>query len=278
MNNLIVLAAFWNEREWVETSLKQLEALNPQEIIISEGSFDTRYPVHSTDGTQEVIADFAKDRAHVKVVEPIRVLLPKALLSVWKGHRYNNHKMSRFRTMLKCMRMHSYRINQALTFNHMIDCSKTWQTGGWFMTYDCDQFYTDESLEVIKGLVNSQNEYGQLVAKERTFFNGFTQYTEDYEARNYNNMPHRIYPNTFIVPTRGLVLESGLSFKYYHEKVKTKDIGFYNHYKLKLGDRLTQAYQVGDRKKPDFSGYDLKNYDKPHPVLIREFLASRNEK
>lgn len=277
MNNLIVLAAFWNEREWVETSLKQIDSLSPKEVIISEGTFDSRYPVHSTDGTKEIIQKYAAKRPHVKIVKPVRASIPLALQGFWKGHRYNNNKLSRFRTMLKVFSMNRYRVNQALTFNKMIDSCETWQPGGWFMTYDCDQFYTDEAIRNILSIVNDESDYGQLVAQERTFLTNFSEFTPNYEKRNFNNMPHRIYPNTFIIPTRGLVLEQGMGFKYYHEIVEAKSVGFYNHYKIKLGNRLEQTYMVGDRKKPDFLQYSLEPYSLPHPKLIEEFLKKRDE-
>jgi len=272
MNNLIILAAFWNERKWIETSLKQIDLLNPKEVIISEGTFDDRYPIHSTDGTREIIEQFAAERSHVKIVTPIRTNVAGAIIGFWKGHKYNSNKLSKFRVMWRAMKMHSYRVNQALTFNHMIDSSEAWQIGGWFMTYDCDQFYSDKTVSNIGTLVNNENDYGQLVATERTFIKSFSSYSDQYEQRNFNNMPHKIYPNTFIVPTRGVVLEQGLGFKLYNEVVSSHNVGFYNHYKLKLDQRLSQSYQVGDRKEPDFEKYSLKPYSDMHPSVIEEFL------
>jgi len=51
-------------------------------------------------------------------------------------------------------------------------------------------------------LTNEETEVGILTAEERTFFTSFDSYTTEYEQRTYNNMPHNIYPDTMIQPTR----------------------------------------------------------------------------
>jgi hypothetical protein len=94
------------------------------------------------------------------------------------------------------------------------------------MNYDADQFYSDEVINNIKKYCNEDNKYGLLTATENTFFENFDNYTDQYEKRNFNNMPHRIYRNTFVKPTRDNHREYIFSRKYYKDdkNVKAKSI------------------------------------------------------
>lgn len=284
MNNIIVFAAYWNEIQWVKTSLSQIDKIDPIEVIICDGCFDPTQPVQSTDGTREIIQQFIKGRKNAKFIDPVRVAKIKGAIQLLAGNkkckRINIIKPSRLRTLYLAFRNVPYRLNQALTFNHMINISKYWSPGRWFMSMDCDQFYSDDMLKNLC-IVNTNIEYGLLTGDELTFFNDFFTYTEEYEKRNYNNMPHKIYSNTSIRPTRGFVLDNWsctmrkhLVFEqdFYINKVKSKDIGNYFHYKIERGSRLENSYLLGDRKSPDISKYGLKVFHKKHPSVIQKYL------
>lgn len=276
MNNIILLATYWNEIDLVEASLAQIDSINPMEIIICDGCFDDRYPLYSTDGTREIIAKYVSERDNAVLISPKRYSKVRGAWQLYKGYKkigkINRLKASRIRTVGTAIKSASYRINQAVSFNYMIGISKYWKVGRWFMTYDCDVFYSDAMLEMFS-VVNNETDLGLLTGSELTFFTDFNSYTMDYEKRSYNNMPHRIYSNTIIVPTRGLVIEGIISRPLYINKVKALHVGSYFHYKLNSRDRYSAAYGVGDRKEPDLGRYSFSTFDGQHPSVIQEYYG-----
>lgn len=138
------------------------------------------------------------------------------------------------------------------------------------MTYDCDQFYTDATIEAMKREVNGESEADLLTADERTFFDGFRRYTDQYERRKYNNMPHRIRRDTMIFPTRALTVEGLLRTRYYADVCPKKHVGAYHHYKFQFEDRFEEAYEVGDRRPPELDQYDMIPFEGEHPSVIEK--------
>lgn len=290
MSNIILLATYWNEIEWIEPSLAQIDRIDPLEIIICDGCFDPNVANYSTDGTREIIKEFVSKRDNARMISALRPNKVSALLSLWKGHAKSNtvnvFNVSRWKAVLMGLRNVAYRRNQAITFNHMISISESWMPRRWFMTYDCDQFYSDAMIEKFS-IANEDVEYGLLTGDELTFFNSFNEYTDEYEKRKYNNMPHKIYRNTMIRPTRGLVLEewscANVSLKnfltrdHYIKKVKSLHIGEYFHYKLTSSPRFEAGYRLGDRKKPDGSQRAMARFEGKHPSIVHRYFKDRIE-
>ena len=281
-NNLILFGTYWNEKDWIKPSLEQIEKLNPKEVILCDGCFDTRKVNKSTDGTREIIKKWCSKRKNARMISAVRVSRLKALYLILKSHNknkwYNALTPSRLKAIYITLTENMYRINQALTFQKMISLSKTWNNGDWFMSYDADQFYTDDMIKQFMKYINTQNNYGLLIGTEHSFLENFTSYTDKYEKRKYNNMPHKIYKNTNIVPTRGLVLESWilkrknatiLKSDYYENIVEKKDVGIYNHYKLPLNkQRYLEGHKLGNRKMVNTKKYKYIKMNKPHPKII----------
>lgn len=276
MNNIILLATYWNEIDWLAPSLDQIDRIDPLETIICDGCFDPAYPLHSTDGTHQMLEQFVAARGNARLVSPVRYPFSAALSAIFLGHahsqRYRRCTISRLRTVVSSSRLVAYRRNQALTFNHMISISRRWRPGRWCMTYDCDQFYPDAMIDNFS-LVNEANNLGLLSGSELTFFADFRQFTSDYTARTYNNMPHRIYANTTVIPTRQLILERWLSRTLYCDSVPAQHIGSYFHYKLRSASRGEATYAVGDRRKPHIEAYTFTRLDGEHPSIIRRYFA-----
>jgi len=277
MNNLIVFATYWNEIDWIRPSLAQIDRIDPVEVIICDGCFDMEYLASSTDGTREVIQGFVSNRENAQMISPVRYDTLEGAYELWKGHAHSSRSRRLFPARLRRAGMsfgkHHYRVNQALTFNRMISLSKFWEEGRWFMTYDCDQFYQDRTIENIQNEVNGDSDAELLTADERTFFHGFQRYTDQYEARKYNNMPHRIRPDTMIFPTRAVTTEGLFRTRYYADVVPTKHVGTYHHYKFEFEDRFKEAYQVGNRKPPEVDQYDMMSFEEEHPSVVQEHFS-----
>ncbi|MCX7957120.1 MAG: hypothetical protein N2643_04420 [Endomicrobia bacterium] len=274
MNNIIIFATYWNEKEWIEASLAQIDKINPLEVVICDGCFDPKYPLHSTDGTREILEKYASKRQNCKLISPLRMSYLQHYF-YWFSmlpHEQRSYIYAKLKKAIYFHKLHLYRLNQAATFNYMIKISKNFSPGLWFMTYDCDQFYGDEVIESFK-LCNDLNlPYDTLTATEYTFFGDFFHYTEEYETRDYNNMPHRIYESTRFLPTRDPVRIVNGKYRLYSEVSYKKFIGRIFHYKIRSKDRSELTYLVGDRKPPEPQRCITQLYTGKHPTIVEQFF------
>lgn len=280
MNNIILLATYWNEIEWIDRSLEQIRRIDPIEIIICDGNFDPRIPNYSTDGTREKIEQFVQEESHrARMISAIR--RPSMLRGVSQfmacGCPNNSlaFSVSRMKSSLKTqLLINEYRVNQALTFAHMTKISNEWKLDRWVMSYDADQFYTDELISFFE-ITNEQSDYCLITADEYTFPFSFENYTTKYELRKWNNMPHKIRANMAVYPTRHFVLENRFSgHENYQDLARSIHGGVYHHYKFRadLG-RIEAGYSLGDRQAPDPRRYqDLQNYAGAFPASIAPAL------
>lgn len=278
--NLILFATFWNEKDWIVASLKQIESLNPKEVIICDGCFDPKKENRSTDGTREIIENWVKNQPEARMISAIRT---NKLMGLWKIFSRNlkiSNIIQRKLMFIYYLKTNVYRINQAATFNKMISMATNWRNGDWFMTYDADQFYSDATIEKIKEICNSnQTEAELLTATEKTFFKDFEEYTTGYESRNFNNMPHKILPHTHLVPTRDIIKEYFPKPKVYGKDPNTKKepCGEYFHYKFRPSNdgRAEMGYQLGDRKAPEIKKYQTQKFNGKHPEIIDKLFSTR---
>ncbi|MGB0371004.1 MAG: hypothetical protein ACPGN3_06600 [Opitutales bacterium] len=278
MRNLILFATYWNERQWIEASLEQIEAIDPIEVIICDGCFDDRKENRSTDGTREIIQDWVERRGPsarmTSATRLTRSQAPGALLSSISRKGFTAYPSRIAKGLRQGLSKSLYRINQAVTFGKMIQMSDKWENGRWFMTYDADQFYSDTCIETFDHC-QSNTDAGLITAKEYTFEQDFSTCVTGFEKRDWNNMPHKIYPNTAIYPTRHLMLESAASLKLYRRKVTTIDGGYYCHYKFRVDQAREKAgYSLGDRRPPKAEKFkDPIAFDMEHPQTIRNRFA-----
>lgn len=279
MSKLILFATYWNAIDWIDTSLEQIREINPDEAIICDGCFDLKREIHSTDGTLEKIIKFVDSNKNFQFTPPIRhnkctgilklfsyLALERSLIKILRPSNYNIIA----RAAIFC---HHYRINQALTFNKMISMSKHWSPGNWFMTYDADQYYSNDLLCKFKNL---ESEHSDLVcAQELTFFHDFENFTTEYEKRHYNNMPHKIKTNTVIIPTRDIVLQDFTRFRHYYNHKSHKISGEYFHYKIDKNSRFNAGYELGDRRAPNTEKYTFTPLEIAHPYIIQNHLKTK---
>jgi hypothetical protein len=276
VSNLIVLATYWNEIQWIRASLAQLDRIDPLEVIICDGCFDPSRPNASTDGTSEIVRSYVAERRNARMISALR-------LSRLRHYRFWLRRLpheasagltpAKLRVAGRFHRFHPYRLNQMATFNYMISLAEHFKPGAWFMTYDCDQFYADSTLEAFQA-VNQDPPANMLTGKEYTFFDDFHHYSEDFETRDYNNMPHRIFSDTRFVPTRHPARVVGGRYKIYTEFETKRFVGLSYHYRIKTADRLKAGYSLGDRKPPAPIRTITKPYRGDHPTIVKRFFLS----
>ena len=277
MRDIILFATYWNEIEWIERSLEQILKIDPVEIIICDGNFDPSVDNKSTDGTAEIIEKFVKENSgRARMISAVRVgASVKGASFLWNAGRDDERiKPSRVNYALRSQFLiNEYRVNQALTFSRMMNLSRKWKAGRWVMSYDADQFYTDELIDFFD-ITNAVSEYSLITADEWTFPESYAEYTEKYEARKWNNMPHKIKPNMAVYPTRHFMVEDFFRSYNYQDNFKSIHGGVYHHYKFRMDrGRLQAGYSLGDRKPPDASRYEcLKKFHGKYPAVIEKFL------
>ena len=274
MNNIIIFATCWNEIELIKVSLAQIDKIDPVEVIICDGCFDSSVPNYSTDRSREIIKEFIKTRPHARVISALR--LPRWMHYIRWFQRLPHEDVGRFNwgKLLIAKSFHKislYRLNQMATFNYMISISKEFKPRRWFMTYDCDQFYSDEMLEQFAAEVNCDNgDCGLLTGKQLTFLNNFRSVSYNYDKRDYKNMPHRIYSDTRFIPTRHPVRLINGKYRLYTEVEKKKFCGMIFHYHIRKKERMEQGYSLGDRKPPSLDRCHTELYHGAHPELIKK--------
>lgn len=285
--NIIILATYWNEKYWIKASLAQIEKVNPVELVICDGCFDPRVPNYSTGGTREIIKEFVDRYPNACMISALRPTFFRSAWLLLRGHRHlpwwTIFRPVRWKFFIKSIFMSSYRRNQAITFNYMISISQKWKPGMWFMVYDADQFYGDKMIEKIKEITeNKESSFELITGREITFFGNFQQCTNLYEKRTYNNMPHRIYSDTIIQPTRGIIRETKSKKAFSLRNLWSKhlyiffanavNVGSYFHYKFNTPDRFEAGYKLGDRKKPDPARCETKKFFGSHPQIIQKYF------
>jgi hypothetical protein len=276
--NLTIFATYWNEKDWIGASLAQIDALNPKRVFIVDGCFDPHYENRSIDGTREKIETWVRERDNAELITALRLSRPGALWYLFgHGLTWWNWPL-RLLLSLYYSRTNQYRLNQAATFTKMLRDSGV-QPDDWVMHSDSDQFYPDEVLKNIIKYVNDEScDADILSATELTFFENFSRYTDQYEKRDYNNLPYRIRPHTMIVPTRDVVTEQFPKPIAYGKDltIKRQSVGMYHHYKFRPYDteRVAAGYQVGDRVAPSAETYKQKSFTGTHPTVIQERFAN----
>ncbi len=277
MKNIILFATYWNEIEWIKQSLDQILEIDPIEIIICDGNFDSRFENKSSDGTREILKKFVEEnRDRARMIPAVRTKRHKKGLEFFfkAGRKDESLKLSRLSFALRSQFLiNEYRVNQALTFAKMMNMSKMWQKDRWVMSYDSDQFYSDELIDFFN-ICNKKSKYDLITADEWTFPYDFNNYTDKYELRKWNNMPHKIKSNMAIYPTRHFMIESIFSHKNYQDNFKKIHGGRYYHYKFRKDqNRLKAGYSLGDRKPPMESRFqNSKKFILTHPRSIRRYF------
>ncbi|MEX0909946.1 MAG: hypothetical protein WDZ75_01495 [Candidatus Paceibacterota bacterium] len=275
--NLTIFATYWNEKDWIEASLAQIDALNPKEVWIVDGCFDTRFENRSTDGTREIIESWTNKHPNAHMISALRMSRTKGLWFLFGyGLNWWNWPL-RVAMAMFYSRTNLYRINQACTFSQLIRVATYNKPSDWIMHCDADQFYPDEMIKKIKEILNNPTNEDELItAKEMTFFHDFNHYTDEYEKRDYNNMPYRLNKRTIIVPTRDIVTEKYPKPLVYgkDKNIKKVSVGTYMHYKFRPNDkeRLEAGYSVGDRKKPS-EEYNELTFNGEHPSIIQNHFT-----
>jgi hypothetical protein len=247
MGKLIIIARYWNDIEWVEASLNQIEYWEGDKVYLCEGNWDQKFNAQSTDGTREFLENWVSKRENVFILDNLRE---------------NNN----------------YRINQANQSNLVMKLADA-RENDWVLLIDCDHFYFKKDIDYVKKIIKEDgNNFDYLTYNTYNFLDGINKY---YERKDNNaaKLPYKVKNETKWIPT----CHPAINGKMYCEikELKEKYVDVYAmHYALaRLPERLDVKYKIGDRKSPlEWNGgimmKQLKEYNDKHS----EFAISTLER
>jgi len=211
----IIFYPCWNDIDWIEASLSQIEYWVPDELYLCEGCWDNKYPARSTDGTREFIEEYQKNHDNVWIVDNIR-----------DG---------------------KYRDNQVSTCKLILTLSEA-KPNDWIMYNASDVFYFKYTIDMYKNLMeNSSMDYP--IFEIWNFWDSITKYYP-HKTKQAMNLPHRVLKGTAFRDTCDITVNG----KHYHESNKAMGIKVPTiamHYEgFREPERLKQKYNVGDRQSP----------------------------
>lgn len=252
--SFIVLAAVWNEEAFLPHWLSQLEDIAPDEVLLSEGCFDSSLPRESTDDSRTILTSWTQGQPRAQLFDVVRQGRPRHILSLigaiqQKGAVAHGVSANSIRDWARS----TYRINQSATFTALLGHSRTLAPGSWIMTLDVDEFFPEQTLEMLR--MRTFLKYGTCMPMfERRFVAPDTEIALPPEASlRTHNIPIRIpVRGARFATTRHVISTRGLkSVPLCSRDVALQplaDFPVFFHYQTR-NDRRRLALSLGDRKQ-----------------------------
>lgn len=217
MGRLIILARYWNDIDFLQASLNQIDYWNADLVYLSDGAWDQNFEAHSTDGTRELLEEYAKAKDNTFVIDNVR-----------------ENK--------------NYRINQANTSNLVMKLAK-WQPDDWMMIVDVDHFYTMKDIDSVKRMVDEEgDQFDYFVYKVNNFFYDLRRCQETFD-KNQGRLPSRLVKGSYWIATNHLSLNGVTYEKATQMRPKVlSDVQALHYEGLRPRKRLNLRYSVGNRK------------------------------
>jgi len=217
MGRLIILARYWNDMDFLQSSLDQIDYWNADLVYLSEGAWDQKFEPRSSDGTREKLEEYAKDKDNVFVIDNVR-------------------------------ESSNYRVNQANTSNLVMKLAK-WRPNDWMMIVDVDQFYTKSSIDFVKKLMQKKDDqFDFFIYKVNNFFYDLQHCQETFDS-NQTRLPARLVKGSRWIATNHLTLNDIVYEKAKQLRPKVLSNVEALHYEgLRSKERLALRYSVGNRK------------------------------
>lgn len=256
--SFIVLAAVWNEEPFLPHWLSQLEDISPDEVLLTEGCFDLSLPRGSTDNSRTILASWTQRHPRAQLLDVTRQSRPSHILSSigvirQKGavaHGVSTHSV-------KDWARSTYRMNQSATFTALLGHSRTLARGAWIMTLDVDEFFPEQTLEMLRkrAFIN----YGTFMPMvERRFVAPDTEIALPPEVSlRTHNIPVRVPARgARFASTRQIITTRGLKSVPLCPRSSVRqplaELPVFFHYQTRT-DRRRLALSLGDRKQGQLS-------------------------
>jgi hypothetical protein len=219
---LLILARYWNDIEWVEASLKHIEQWKPHKVVLSEGNWDPTWEPRSVDGTREILDRYSKDNSHVTLID-------------------------------NCREDANYRVNQATTSNQAMEIME-WTPGDWMLIIDCDHFYLQDDINTVLDFMEcNRATVDYLSCMTMGFITDLKEHQLSTDLIG-TKIPYKLLPGCRWVATNHLTYRQKFYSSANLRRHHFDTIYGYHYERMRLEDRHTDKYNIGDRKTPEQSG------------------------
>jgi glutaredoxin len=247
MGKLIIFAPVWNDMDWIDAMIKQIEYWSPNQLYFCEGCWDPKFSARSNDGTREYVDTYIKDKLNTYVVDNLR--------------------------------KDSYRENQANTIKMVMRLAEI-ESGDWVMYQSCDFYLFKKDIDLYKKYIRD-NAFDYPRFEIRNFWDTIKLYWPKMTNQSVN-LPWRFVTGAYWIPTCHLCVKGKQYHESPHVRQKTIVIKGYHYEGFRMSCRLKDKYAVGDRQSPVIwkNGVKIKKrriYDGLHPEFVRETLNKKNE-
>ncbi len=245
MGRLIISARYWNNTDWIEASLKHIEAWDADEVWISEGNWDKKLFQKSTDNTREVIENFSASRSNYHVFDNCRV--------------HDN-----------------YRENQALTSNMVMKKANV-QSGDWMLIIDSDHFYSKREIRYIKEEICHYGDcFDYYILNTFCFLKDIKSYSVHHDTMG-TKLPYKIVDNAKWIPTNHLSVNNKMYTNIFSLKKNYTAVHGYHYEGILSESRFKEKYSIGNRKTPKECGRldNLSEFHANHPELVLPVLHDK---
>lgn len=244
---LVIFFPCWNDMDWMEAAIEQLEYWAPDKLYFCEGAWDTRFPAQSTDGTREFVEKYVKEHKNCWIIDNVR-----------DGE---------------------YRQNQASTCSMVMRCAQV-KPGDWVMYQACDFYLYKSDIDLYKQYI-AEDAFDYPRFEIRNFWQCTTLYYPKWTNQALN-LPWKFVKDAFWIPTCHLCVKGQQYHESPHVRQKTLPIAGYHYEGFRLPQRLEDKYAVGDRQSPIVwnGGEKLKDgnrvkYTGGHPEFVRKNLKEK---
>jgi len=236
----LIIARYWNDMDWLEASLGQIDYWNADKVVVCEGCWDSKFPARSIDGTVERL----------------------------KEHCTEN------RIYLKNLRDNDYRTNQANTSNKAMEIAGA-KPGDYVLVIDCDHFYFKEDIDLMKEKMGSYDYSTYKILNFNTSIGKCWICMDNSSAK----MPYKLLKDAQWMPTNQLHV-GGKFYHELNAEVWNTNIRGYHYEGLRDERRYEEKYSVADRKSPKIwkNGIKIKqqkSYSGFHPEFVTETLRNK---
>jgi len=232
---LTLIARYWNEVDWLEASLRQVELWNADKIFLCEGCWDASKPCHSTDDTLWRLYEWAEHYERQR-----RDSWGVAIVNVCRDFSNPRH-------------------NQAATSQWCMDAAQC-RPGDWIVIVDADLFLPESAIRMMRHDIANNPPWARYEISIHHFCTPSLERAQ-LGVNRQPLVPYKVLPGATWIPTNHLALD-GNQYELIPDRVPTRRLldccanGLCAcHYEMQHdASRLTSRYSIGDRKTPDEAG------------------------
>jgi len=221
---LTVIARYWNDADWVPASLKQVEMWQADKVFLCEGCWDRSKPLHSEDDTLFLLNEWAAGRPNIFIPNVRR-------------------------------RSGNPRENQAATSQWCMDYAAC-KPGDWIVVVDADLFWSQATIEWVRRELAPDTPWA--------YYKGIIHHCCGSDLSQVQDalnpaplLPYKVLPGCHWIPTNHLAI-NGNQYELTPNQVTGRWLSLtfcaYHYEMMHSTERLTQRYDIGNRKTPEEAG------------------------